>query len=68
MLAWLKRLFGRQPDHNDLPVLVDALNVEQSTLEELDLAGIELGRQIDRLRAKRIALKHRAAQLRDGGI
>lgn len=68
MFAWLKRLFGRQPDHNDLPVLVDDILEDQSTLEELDLAGIELGRQIDRLRAQRIALKHRAAQLRDGGI
>lgn len=68
MLDWLKRLFGRQPDHNDLPVLVDDINVVQATLEELDLAGIELGRQIDRLRAQRIALKHQAAQLRDGSI
>lgn len=66
MIAWLKRLFGLQPD--ELAEVVDVLNLRGATLEQLDQAGIELGRQIDVLRARRIALKHRAAELRDGSV
>lgn len=66
MIAWLKRLFGLQPD--ELAEVVDVLNLRGATLEQLDQAGIELGRQIDVLRARRIALKHRAAELRDGVV
>lgn len=60
MPDWLKRLFGRQPD------AAPAAPQPPTTLEELDQAGIELGRQIDELRARRLDLKVRAARLRDG--
>jgi cell division protein FtsB len=66
MLAWLKRLFGRQPDAV-FAVPVEAVASQAPvTLEELDQAGIALGQQIDALRARRLELKAQAAKLRDG--
>ena len=55
MLDWIKRLIGAPPAPPPAPT---------DELAQVDAANIELGKQIDEIRAKRKALCARAAELR----
>lgn len=66
-MRWLKQFFHGQPDHHDPRVNVDGRDLDAMTLAETDLAGIELGRQIDAIRERRRALRLRADALRLAG-
>lgn len=63
MLHGLKKLFFGQPEHYDEPVALDTL--DGATEQELILANIELGRQIDAIRGKRKAIHARLAQMKE---
>jgi hypothetical protein len=54
MLDWIKRLIGATP----------APPAPTDELAQVDAANIELGKQIDEIRAQRKALCARAAELR----
>jgi uncharacterized protein (UPF0276 family) len=58
---WLNMLgFGlaaAQGAHNDAPVSVEGLVLATASLDDLNRANIELGRQVDKLRGVRRALK-----------
>jgi hypothetical protein len=64
-MQWLKKLFSGQQDHNDPALELEDSQLESASLQELILANIELGRQVDVLQARRVVIRQRMDALHD---